>query len=113
MTHSLNLRGVGRQACGQSAGAVPVIVKPAHLLAQHGLEAEPPQPAGQQLARLGEGVALQPHRKFLTSDVTSCDEKNSKRIYLQHLGEEGDHADHDEEQADTVNLPPLNHGINY
>lgn len=27
--------------------------------------------------------------------------------YLQHLGEEGDHADHDKEQAHAVDLPPL------
>lgn len=33
------------------------------------------------------------------------------RLYLQHLGEEGDHANHDEEQADAINLTPLNHRI--
>lgn len=55
----MDLRGVRRQACGQSAGTVPVVVKPADLLAQHGVEAQAAQPAGQQLAGLGEGVALQ------------------------------------------------------
>lgn len=33
--------------------------------------------------------------------------------YLQHLGEEGDHADHDKEQAHAVDLPPLDVGVCY
>lgn len=41
-THSLDLWGVGRQACGQSSRAVSVIIKPADLLTQHGVEAKPP-----------------------------------------------------------------------
>lgn len=35
------------------------------------------------------------------------------RLYLQHLGEERDHTNHDEEQADAINLPPLNHRVGY
>lgn len=42
VTHPLNLGGVGRQSCGQSSGAVPVIIKPSDLLAQHGVETQPP-----------------------------------------------------------------------
>lgn len=42
VTHSLNLRSVGRQARGQGARAVPVIVEPADLLAKHGVKAEAP-----------------------------------------------------------------------
>lgn len=34
-------------------------------------------------------------------------------LYLEHLGEERDHTNHDEEQTDAINLPPLNHGIGY
>lgn len=33
--------------------------------------------------------------------------------YLQHLGEEGDHADHDKEEAHAVDLPPLDIGVCY
>lgn len=56
--YPLNLRGIGGQTCGQSSRAVPVIVKPADLLAQHGLKTKPPQPARQQLPGHGEGIAL-------------------------------------------------------
>lgn len=32
-------------------------------------------------------------------------------LYLQHLGEERDNADHDEEQADAINLLSLRNRI--
>lgn len=60
-THPLHLRGIGRQACGQSSGAVPVIIKPTDFLAQHGLKPNSPQPAGQQLSGLGKRITLQTH----------------------------------------------------
>lgn len=62
-THPLHLRGVGRQACGQSSGAVPVIIKPTDFLAQHGMKPNSPQPAGQQLSGLGKRVTLQTKRR--------------------------------------------------
>lgn len=41
-TYSLDLRRIGGQTRGQSSRAVSVIIKPANLLAQHGLETKPP-----------------------------------------------------------------------
>lgn len=38
-SHPLDLRGVSGQTCRQGTRAVPVVVEPADLLAQHGLEA--------------------------------------------------------------------------
>lgn len=68
-SHPLDLRGVSGQACGQGTGAVPVVVKPANLLAQHGLEAEAAQPAGKQLTGLGEGITLEARNRDSLASV--------------------------------------------
>jgi len=50
-------------------------------------------------------------RDFPSDLKRSVSLKQPPLLYLQHLGEERHHADHDEEQADAIDLLPLKRGI--
>ena len=63
ITHPLNLAGITGEPSGESATRVPLVVKPANVLPQHGLEGHQAEPRGQILTRYTETELLPASRK--------------------------------------------------
>lgn len=113
-SYSLNLWGVSGQSCGQSTGAVFMIIKPANLLSQHGLETQTPQSTSQQLPRCRERIALRKrminaaNSEELTNTICTCFWTSLKILtHLQHLCEKRNHTNEHKEQTDAINFSPL------
>lgn len=113
-SYSLNLWGVSGQSCGQSTGAVFMIIKPANLLSQHGLETQTPQSTSQQLPRFRERIALRKrminaaNSEELTNTICTCFWTSLKILtHLQHLCEKRNHTNEHKEQTDAINFSPL------
>ena len=56
--HPLNLAGVVSQAGGEGSGRIPLLVVPADLLTQHGLERDGAKPGRQVLSGDGKTSSL-------------------------------------------------------